>query len=53
MRPVIEQALLRGGPAGLDTSAVRQVWERFLARETSWTRPWSLFVLQRWCEQNL
>ena len=21
--------------------------------KTSWLRPWSLFVLARWCEQNL
>ncbi len=37
----------------LCASAVREVWTRFLAGQTSWSRPWSLFVLKRWCEQNL
>jgi len=29
------------------------VWNRFLAGKTSWSRPWSLFVLAKWCDQNL
>jgi hypothetical protein len=37
----------------LSASSVREVWSRFLAGRTSWSRPWSLFVLKRWCEQNL
>jgi len=55
MRPVVEPALLGADSdqTGLDPGAVRDVWNRFLARQTSWSRPWSLFVLQRWCEQNL
>jgi len=55
MRPAVENALLDGtpGPAGLEPKAVREVWNRFLAGETSWTRPWSLFVLKGWSEQNL
>ncbi|MFY9558903.1 MAG: asparagine synthase (glutamine-hydrolyzing) [Terriglobales bacterium] len=55
MRPVVEDALLSGhrGQTSLNPGAVRDVWHRFLAGETSWSRPWSLFVLQRWCEQNL
>jgi asparagine synthase (glutamine-hydrolysing) len=55
MRPVVEETMLKSNwdrtPIG--ASAVRDVWNRFLAGETSWSRPWSLFVLQRWCEQNL
>ena len=55
MRPVVEETMLKSNwdrtPIG--ASAVREVWNRFLAGETSWSRPWSLFVLQRWCEQNL
>jgi asparagine synthase (glutamine-hydrolysing) len=37
----------------MDTSAVQQVWERFLKGDTSWSRPWALFVLSRWVKRNL
>jgi asparagine synthase (glutamine-hydrolysing) len=37
----------------LDGTAVRQVWSDFLRGATSWTRPWSLYVLHRWCEFHL
>jgi asparagine synthase (glutamine-hydrolysing) len=55
MRPVVEDALLKSDwdQSSISASAVREVWNRFLAGETSWSRPWSLFVLKRWCEQNL
>jgi asparagine synthase (glutamine-hydrolysing) len=55
MRQTVETALLGSSPglASLNPAAVRAVWSRFLAGETSWARPWSLFVLARWCEQNL
>ncbi len=55
MRPVVEDTLLRSNwdQTSLDASAVRSVWNRFLAGKTSWSRPWSLFVLQSWCERNL
>ena len=55
MRPVIEGVLLKSDwdQTSISASAVREVWNRFLAGDTSWSRPWSLFVLKRWCEQNL
>jgi asparagine synthase (glutamine-hydrolysing) len=55
MRPVVEDALLKSkwDQTSISASAVREVWNRFLAGETSWSRPWSLFVLRRWCERNL
>jgi len=55
MRPMVEGALLRGdgNEPLLNPAKMREIWNRFLAGETSWSRPWSLFVLQRWCEQNL
>jgi asparagine synthase (glutamine-hydrolysing) len=55
MRPVVEAALLHGDwdQASINADAVREVWSRFVAGQTSWSRPWSLFVLQRWCELNL
>jgi len=30
-----------------------QVWKNFLAGKTSWSRVWSLFVLNRWARQHL
>jgi len=55
MRRPVETTLLASGEnsALLNPEAVRDVWNRFLAGATSWSRPWSLFVLSRWCEQNL
>lgn len=55
MRQPVETALLGSGSslAFVNPDAVRNVWNRFLAGETSWSRPWSLFVLAQWCEQNL
>ena len=32
---------------------VREVWSDFLAGKTSWSRPWSLYVLNEWCRRNL
>jgi len=32
---------------------VRTVWDAFLRGRTSWSRPWSLYVLNEWCRRNL
>jgi asparagine synthase (glutamine-hydrolysing) len=32
---------------------VREVWGAFLAGKTSWSRPWSIYVLNEWCRRNL
>ena len=55
MRNVVEETLLGNDSdqGALNPDAMREVWRRFLAGETSWSRPWSLFVLKRWCEKNL
>jgi asparagine synthase (glutamine-hydrolysing) len=55
MRTIVEEALLKSNwdQTSIKAVAVQAVWNRFLAGETSWSRPWSLFVLQKWCEQNL
>jgi len=29
----------------------QEVWSAFLAGKTSWSRPWSLFVLNEWCRR--
>lgn len=39
-------AYLRAGGLG-------NVWNDFLAGKTSWSRPWSLYVLNEWCRQHL
>ena len=36
----------------LRRGAMHDVWNRFMAGKTSWSRPWSLYVLQKWCELN-
>jgi asparagine synthase (glutamine-hydrolysing) len=55
MKPVVEDTLLKNNwdRVSINANAVRDVWNRFQAGKTSWSRPWSLFVLARWCEQNL
>ncbi len=35
------------------SSFARAVWADFLARRTSWSRPWSLFVLNEWIRRNI
>jgi len=37
----------------IDKKAVQNVWKGFLAGHTSWSRPWSLFVLSEWVRRNL
>jgi hypothetical protein len=52
---VLGKQRISDGPLGglLDANQVQQVWKNFLKGETSWSRPWSLYVLQRWCELHL
>jgi asparagine synthase (glutamine-hydrolysing) len=40
--------------SGLVAKDARDLWQRFLRapRAVGWTRPWSLFVLARWCQIN-
>ena len=56
LRSEVEAGILRIGLGPLapilHADAAQDVWEDFLAEETSWSRPWALFVLQRWCELN-
>jgi len=60
LRPEMELMLsakrISAGPlaALLDGQETECVWTNFLTGRTSWTRPWALYVLQRWCElQNV
>ncbi len=56
LRPVLEESFRKIGDGVLGSlvsgSAARNVWQDFLQGRTSWSRPWSLYVLQCWCEQH-
>jgi asparagine synthase (glutamine-hydrolysing) len=57
LRPAVEETL-RNIPDGVlgqfvSGPAAWSVWQDFLAGRTSWSRPWSLYVLQRWCQRHL
>ena len=40
--------------AGLNIQAVQKIWRQFLQkpRAVGWSRPWSMYVLAKWCEIN-
>jgi asparagine synthase (glutamine-hydrolysing) len=55
LRSEVESVLTKkigAGPlaARLNGAAVKNIWNDFLQGKTSWTRPWSLYVLDRWCQ---
>jgi asparagine synthase (glutamine-hydrolysing) len=55
LRSAVEPVLQKqfsDGPLSqvLDGKQVTRIWQNFLDGKTSWTRPWSLYVLDRWCE---
>jgi len=54
IEPVLDARKIDAGPLRgfLNGTAVWRVWQDFLFGKASWTRPWSLYVLQRWCERN-
>jgi len=54
IEPAFSSNRIKDGPLGslLRGDGVRAVWEGFLGGSVSWSRPWSLYVLQRWCELN-
>jgi asparagine synthase (glutamine-hydrolysing) len=37
----------------LDMKFARSVWRNFLLGRTTWSRPWSLYVLNEWVKHNL
>jgi len=54
VEPVLETKVGEGPLAEvLDRGQVQRVWRDFLRGATSWTRPWSLYALERWCELHL
>jgi len=56
LRPRLEASFADPAPAlapHLHAEGVRSVWNAFLAGKTSWSRPWSLYVLNEWCRRHL
>ncbi|HEX7329893.1 MAG TPA: asparagine synthase (glutamine-hydrolyzing) [Pyrinomonadaceae bacterium] len=53
LRHEVSSVLEEVGPA-FYTGAVRRIWHTFLRRPDAigWSRPWSLYVLAKWCEIN-
>ena len=53
--PVLNEKRIGQGPLGgfLNGKVVQSVWNNFLSGSVSWSRPWSLYILQRWCELHL
>jgi asparagine synthase (glutamine-hydrolysing) len=56
LRAEVEAALSEFSPAlqpFLDGNAGRKVWQDFLSGRTSWSRPWSLYVLNEWVRRHI
>jgi asparagine synthase (glutamine-hydrolysing) len=56
LRARLETSFAEPAPAlaaHLKMDGVRAVWSSFLAGQTSWSRPWSLYVLNEWCRRHL
>jgi asparagine synthase (glutamine-hydrolysing) len=56
MKARIEASLKDLAPAlrgQLRAAGVGAVWDNFLASQTTWSRPWSLYVLNEWCRHHL
>jgi asparagine synthase (glutamine-hydrolysing) len=56
LRARVEASFANPAPslaAYLRPQGTRSVWTDFLAGKTSWSRPWSLYVLNEWCRRHL
>jgi asparagine synthase (glutamine-hydrolysing) len=56
LRARVEAALSELSPTlqpFLDGNMVRRVWQDFLSGRTSWSRPWSLYVLNEWVQRHV
>jgi asparagine synthase (glutamine-hydrolysing) len=54
IEPVLAERRIDQGPLGgmLNGKAVQSTWDGFLRGSVSWSRPWALYILQRWCEMH-
>ncbi len=56
LRPRIEASFANLAPAlepHLRPAGLGVVWDNFLRGQTTWSRPWSLYVLNEWCRRHL
>ncbi len=56
LRPRVEASFSHLAPAlapHLHSVGVQMVWDNFLHARTTWSRPWSLYVLNEWCRRHL
>jgi asparagine synthase (glutamine-hydrolysing) len=54
LRAEIEETLASySGNALISVDAVREIWDQFINERTTWSRPWSLFVLKKWIDHYL
>ncbi|HIB43991.1 MAG TPA: asparagine synthase (glutamine-hydrolyzing), partial [Nitrospina sp.] len=56
MRSEIESVLLSPSEKLSDfisQDGVQKIWNNFLKKRCSWSRPWSLYVLKKWVDKNL
>ena len=56
LRPRLEASFSNLTPAlapHLHSAGVQMVWDNFLNSRTTWSRPWSLYVLNEWCHRHL
>ncbi len=56
LKPRVESSLNDLTPAlrpHVHAAGVEMVWDKFLQQQTSWSRPWSLYVLNEWCRRQL
>ena len=56
LRKRVEASLKELSPAlagHLHAAGVERVWDNFIRGQTTWSRPWSLYVLNEWCRRHL
>jgi asparagine synthase (glutamine-hydrolysing) len=56
LRARVQEGLAEPAPALsnlLHREGVRAIWNSFLEGGTSWSRPWSLYVLNDWCRRHM
>ena len=56
VRPKLQASFGNLAPAlrpHLHAAGVKRVWDNFTNGQTSWSRPWALYVLNEWCRQHL
>ena len=56
LKPRVEASLKELAPAlreHLHAAGAETVWDNFQNARTTWSRPWSLYVLNEWCGRHL